>query len=168
MDELELSEVMQHGDEGGQTVIVVQGQEDGETEVYPGFKFVSPAPQHHYASPSPCQKSMIYVTSGSEARRAFHGGESETLGLPQNVFTATPSGATFLPPTLEMRGNVAREEETGEVSNEQGSGGVEVENGEQSLAGTEISLMLGEEEAAREEVSIIDTICLLTLFFLFA
>ena len=90
MDELELSEVMQHGEEGGQTVIVVQGQEEGETEVYPGFKFVAPAPQHHYASQSPCQKSMIYVTSGSEARRAFHGGEAETLGLPQNVFTATP------------------------------------------------------------------------------
>ena len=70
-------------------------------------------------SPS-CQKSMIYVTSGSEAaRRAFHhgGGEAESLCLPQNVFTETPSGATFLPPTLEMRGNVAREEEIGEVSN---------------------------------------------------
>ena len=118
MDELELSEVMQHGEEGGQTqtVIVVQGQDEGE-EVYPGFKFVSPAPQHHYVAPSPSQKSMIYVTSGSEARRAFHRGEAGTLGLPQNVFTATPSGATFLPPTLEMRGSMAREEATGEVSN---------------------------------------------------
>ena len=113
-----LSGTVTHSDEGGQTVIVVQGQEEGETEVYPGFKFVSPAPQHHYASPSPsCQKSMIYVTSGSEARRAFHGGEAESLCLPQNVFTETPSGATFLPPNLEMRGNVAREEEIGEVSN---------------------------------------------------
>ena len=146
MDELELSEVMHHGEDGGQTVIVVQGQHGEGEEVYPGFKFVSPAPLHHYASSTPsCQKSMIYVTSGSEARRALHGSEAESLGLPPNVFTATPSGATFLPPTLEMRSGVAREEDNIETPLE------DVPNGGQSLAGTEISLMLGEEEVAIEE-----------------
>jgi len=146
MDELELSEVMHHGEDGGQTVIVVQGQHGEGEEVYPGFKFVSPAPLHHYASSTPsCQKSMIYVTSGSEARRALHGSEAESLGLPPNVFTATPSGATFLPPTLEMRGGVAREEDN--VETPLG----DAQNGGQSLAGTEISLMLGEEEVAIEE-----------------
>ena len=56
MDELELSEVMHHGEDGGQTVIVVQGQHGEGEEVYPGFKFVSPAPPLNSKSLAACPR----------------------------------------------------------------------------------------------------------------
>ena len=59
-----------------------------------------------------------------------------------NVFAATPSGATFLPPSLNaVRGYAVKEEDHEETEEEQ-------EEQESNLAGTEISLM--EEEQAED------------------